>query len=126
YSPPDFDFPDSFDDLQNIDKEWIIIFILRFQTRFRLSDTATDTLIKFVKHVLTELDHNDQFKDFLTSLYTTRKKLGLKYQFITFSVCPSYHKLYNINDVEQHTIQEQKAIKRCNHIQFPNHHHHFL
>ncbi|CAG8740667.1 15668_t:CDS:2, partial [Funneliformis caledonium] len=66
---------------------------------------ATDTLIKFVKHVLMELDHNDQFKDFPTSLYTTRKKLGLKYQFITFS---------------------QKAIKRCDHIQFPNHHHHFL
>ncbi|CAG8597269.1 4912_t:CDS:2 [Funneliformis caledonium] len=104
YSPPGFDFPDSFDDLQNIDKEWIIIFILRFQTRFCLSDTVTDILIKFVKHVLIELDHNDQFKDFPTSLYTTRKKLGLKHQFIMFSVCPSCHKLYNVNDVEQYTI----------------------
>ena len=47
--------------MQNIDEDWIIVFILRFQTRFRLSDTAIDTLIKFVKHVLKILDCK-QFK----------------------------------------------------------------
>jgi len=119
YSSPDYNIPDNFNDLQNISEEWIIIFILRFQTRFRLPDTAIDTLIKFVKHVLTKLD-SDQFENFPTSLYTARKKLGLKHQFVTFSVCPSCHKLHNVNDVEQHIIQEQKAIKKCDHIQFPN------
>ncbi|CAG8713387.1 11921_t:CDS:2, partial [Funneliformis caledonium] len=122
---PNYDFPENFNDLQNIDEDWIIVFILRFQTRFRLPDIAIDTLIKFIKHVLTELDH-EQFKNFPTSLYTTRKKLKLKHQFVTFSVCSSCHKLHNIDDVEQHTICEQKVIKKCDHIQFPNNHHHSL
>src|SRR5438045_887991 len=55
YSSPDYNISDNFNDLQNISEEWIIIFILRFQTRFQLSDTAIDTLIKFVKHVLIKL-----------------------------------------------------------------------
>jgi len=123
YSPPNYDFPENFNDMQNIDEDWIIVFILRFQTRFRLSDTAIDTLIKFVKHVLKILDCNNQFENFPTSLYTARKKLGLKHQFVTFSVCPSCHKLHNVKDVKQHTIQEQKVIKQCDHIRFPNNHH---
>ncbi|CAG8759381.1 11387_t:CDS:2, partial [Funneliformis caledonium] len=92
---------------------------------FRLPDIAIDMLIKFVKHILTELDH-EQFKNFSTSLYTIRKKLGLKHQFVTFFVCSSCHKLHNIDDVKQHTIREQKVIKKCDHIQFPNNHHHSL
>ncbi|CAB4375945.1 unnamed protein product [Rhizophagus irregularis] len=64
-------------------------------------------------------DGNDN--DFPTSLYTARKKLGLKHQFVKFSVCPSCHKLHNIDDVKQHTIQQHKAIKKCGHVQFPNH-----
>jgi hypothetical protein len=111
--------------MQNIDEEWIIIFILRFQTRFRLPDTAIDTLIKFIKHLLTELDC-ERFKNFPTFLYTTRKKLGLNHQFVNFSVCPSCHKLHSLDDIKQHTIQEQKAIKKCDHVQFPNNHRHSL
>ena len=49
----------------------------------------------------------------------------MKHQFVTFSVCPSCHKLHNVEDVKQHTIQEQKAIKKCGHIQFPNNQHRF-
>ncbi|CAB5330319.1 unnamed protein product [Rhizophagus irregularis] len=59
--------------------------------------------------------------DFPTSLYTARKKLGLKHQFVKFSICLSCHKLHNIDDVKQHTIQQHKAIKKCGHVQFPNH-----
>ncbi|CAB4386121.1 unnamed protein product [Rhizophagus irregularis] len=120
YSPPNYDFPNNINEnLQNID-DWIIVFVLRYQTRFRLADTAIDTLIKFIKHILTNFNY-DRFKDFPTSLYTARKKLGLKHQFVKFSVCPSCHKLHNIDDVKQHTIQQHKAIKKCGHVQFPNH-----
>ena len=38
-------------------------------------------------------------------------------------MCPSCHKLHNVKDVKQHTIQEQKVIKQCDHIRFPNNHH---
>ncbi|GBC25642.2 uncharacterized protein LOC110231456 [Rhizophagus irregularis DAOM 181602=DAOM 197198] len=120
YSPPNYDFPNNINEnLQNIE-DWIIVFVLRYQTRFRLADTAIDTLIKFIKHILTNFNY-DRFKDFPTSLYTARKKLGLKHQFVKFSVCPSCHKLHNIDDVKQHTIQQHKAIKKCGHVQFPNH-----
>ncbi|CAB4400946.1 unnamed protein product [Rhizophagus irregularis] len=120
YSPPNYDFPNNINEnLQNID-DWIIVFVLRYQTRFRLADTAIDTLIKFIKHILTNFNY-DRFKDFPTSLYTARKKLGLKHQFVKFSVCPSCHKLHNIDDVKQHTIEQHKAIKKCGHVQFPNH-----
>ncbi|GET58122.1 hypothetical protein GLOIN_2v1776801 [Rhizophagus irregularis DAOM 181602=DAOM 197198] len=120
YSPPNYDFPNNINEnLQNIE-DWIIVFVLRYQTRFRLADTAIDTLIKFIKHILTNFNY-DRFKDFPTSLYTARKKLGLKHQFVKFSVCPSCHKLHNIDDVKQHTIQQYKAIKKCGHVQFPNH-----
>ncbi|CAB4385968.1 unnamed protein product [Rhizophagus irregularis] len=120
YSPPNYDFPNNINEnLQNID-DWIIVFVLRYQTRFRLADTAIDTLIKFIKHILTNFNY-DRFKDFPTSLYTARKKLRLKHQFVKFSVCPLCHKLHNINDVKQHTIQQHKAIKKCGHVQFPNH-----
>jgi len=121
YSPPNYDFPNNINEnLQNTE-DWIIVFVLRYQTRFRLADTAIDTLIKFIKHILTNFNY-DRFKDFPTSLYTARKKLGLKHQFVKFSVCPSCHKLHNIDDVKQHTIQQHKAIKKCDHVQFPNHH----
>jgi hypothetical protein len=60
YFPPDYVFPDNFNNIQ-IDDDWIIVFILRFQTRFRLPDTAIDTLIKFVNRVLSELD-NERLK----------------------------------------------------------------
>src|SRR3954467_15876032 len=32
YSSLDYNLPDNFNDIQNISEEWIIIFILRFQT----------------------------------------------------------------------------------------------
>ncbi|GBC22309.2 uncharacterized protein LOC107327733 [Rhizophagus irregularis DAOM 181602=DAOM 197198] len=101
YSPPNYDFPNNINEnLQNIE-DWIIVFVLRYQTRFRLADTAIDTLIKFIKHILTNFNY-DRFKDFPTSLYTARKKLGLKHQFVKFFVYPS-------------------SIKKCGHVQFPNH-----
>ncbi|GET49829.1 uncharacterized protein LOC114575495 [Rhizophagus irregularis DAOM 181602=DAOM 197198] len=66
-------------------------------------------------------DNDDGDDNFPTSLYTARKKLGLKHQFVKFSVCPLCHKLHNIDEVKQHTIQQHKAIKKCDHVQFPNH-----
>ncbi|CAB5208053.1 unnamed protein product [Rhizophagus irregularis] len=68
-----------------------------------------------------EDDSDDGDDNFPTSLYTARKKLGLKHQFVNFSVCLSCYKLHNIDDVKQHTIQQHKAIKKCGHVQFPNH-----
>ncbi|CAB4394222.1 unnamed protein product [Rhizophagus irregularis] len=67
------------------------------------------------------INENLQNIDDWIIVFVLRKKLGLKHQFVKFSVCPSCHKLHNIDDVKQHTIQQHKAIKKCGHVQFPNH-----
>ena len=105
YSSPRYEFSDDtfYENYEDIDGEWMLIFILRFQTRFRLADTAVNTLINFLYRVLIKLDPN-RFKKFPTSLYTARKKLRLRQNLLTFSVCPLCHKLHDINDVKSHTI----------------------
>jgi hypothetical protein len=83
YSPPPYEFSDDTfeENWQHIDEEWIVVFILRFQTRFRLADTAVDTLIKFLYHVLTKL--NRKFSNI--SIYRKKEiKIGST---ITFILC---------------------------------------
>ncbi|GBC29439.1 hypothetical protein GLOIN_2v1786478 [Rhizophagus irregularis DAOM 181602=DAOM 197198] len=53
---------------------WILLWIMNFRTRFNIAETATETLIKFMKLALCEFS-SDDFNDFPDSLYLTRKKL---------------------------------------------------
>src|SRR5207247_10733245 len=48
---------------------WILIWIFKYQARFRLSDVAIDSLIKFFQQVLMDADQM-RFKDFPSSLHT--------------------------------------------------------
>ena len=47
------------------------------QIRFNISKTATESLIKFMKLVLTEIG-GDKFNRFPSTLYLAKKLLGLK------------------------------------------------
>ncbi|CAI2195088.1 9718_t:CDS:2, partial [Funneliformis geosporum] len=62
---------------------WILLWIMTFRIRFNITETATESLIKFMKLVLTEIGRDD-FRDFPNSMYLTRKKLGLKDHFHSF------------------------------------------
>ncbi|GBC14554.2 hypothetical protein GLOIN_2v1775288 [Rhizophagus irregularis DAOM 181602=DAOM 197198] len=77
---------------------WILLWIMNFRTRFNIAETATETLIKFMKLALCEFS-SDDFNDFPDSLYLTRKKLGLNDQFHSF---------------------DNPAIIKCQYIEFPN------
>ena len=66
---------------------------MNFQKRFNIPETATESLIKFMKLVLTEIGGED-FSTFSDSLYTVRNKFGLKDQFHEFVSCLKCHKLY--------------------------------
>ena len=72
YSAPDIENGDEkiFEDIENLDQDFgqILIWILRYQQRYRLADTATESLIKFMHFLLTDLDQN-QFKNFPPLLY---------------------------------------------------------
>ena len=52
FNPPQID-PETFDDPIQFDKnqpyEWIILWLMKFQKQFNLSDTAFDTLVKFMR-----------------------------------------------------------------------------
>src|ERR1051325_11094879 len=101
YSAPDYEsFQDSAGLESTIDGRflWILLWILNFRTRFNITETATEALIKFMKLVLNEIG-GDEFKDFPDSLYLTRKVLGLKDKFHSFVPCPKCHKLYQKYEV---------------------------
>ncbi len=71
---------------------------MTFQTRFNITKTATEALIKFIKLVLIEI-RGDNFRDFSDSIYLAKKTLGLKDQFHSLISCPKSHKLYQKQEV---------------------------
>ncbi|GBC17868.2 hypothetical protein GLOIN_2v1775288 [Rhizophagus irregularis DAOM 181602=DAOM 197198] len=88
-------------------------------TLFNIAETATETLIKFMKLALCEFS-SDDFNDFPDSLYLTRKKLGLNDQFHSFVPCPKCHKLYKKEEVVDFKQEDNPAIMKCQHIEFSN------
>ncbi|MBV8801710.1 MAG: hypothetical protein JO131_01855, partial [Gammaproteobacteria bacterium] len=105
----EFEYPDT---NVNLADSWILIWIFKYQARFRLSDVAIDSLIKFFQQMLTDADQM-RFKDFPSSLHTASKLLQLGNQSKTYAACPKCNTLYNIAD-----IVAEKEFK-CTHVEFP-------
>ncbi|GET51674.1 hypothetical protein GLOIN_2v1775288 [Rhizophagus irregularis DAOM 181602=DAOM 197198] len=121
YSCPPFEpFQDS-DTEQSINNRflWILLWIMSFRTRFNLPETATESLIKFLKLVLTEIGSPD-FDTFPDTLYLARKALNLEDRFHSFVTCSKCHKLYNKQEIKSFLQNEQPAIMKCCHVEFPN------
>src|SRR2546426_8416142 len=77
YSPPNFEPPRN-EEEPTIDGQfsWILLWIMNFRIRFNISETATESLVKFMKLVLTEIGGNE-FTNFPSTLYLAKKSLGL-------------------------------------------------
>ncbi|CAB4431023.1 unnamed protein product [Rhizophagus irregularis] len=113
-----FDVPetdDIYDDIEvpivdfNESFNWIVLWILLYQERYKLSDVATDSLVKFFRYILVLLDANT-YKSFPTSLYMARKILGVCVHIIKYAACEKCCKLYNIAEVST-TTPTQVPIK---------------
>lgn len=125
YSPPDYDdyddepYQPSLSGSNDNRFLWILIWILSFRTRFNITETATEALIKFMKKVLCEIASND-FNGFPDSLYLAKKRLGLNDQFQSFVPCPKCHKLHQKQEVTMFQQENIPTIMKCQHIEFPN------
>ncbi len=71
---------------------------MTFRTRFNITETATEALIKFMKLVLIEIE-DDNFRDFSDLIYLAKKTLRLKDQFHSLVSYPKCHKLYQKQEV---------------------------
>ncbi|CAG8786752.1 12909_t:CDS:2, partial [Dentiscutata erythropus] len=67
------------------------------QLKLRIPST-TEILIKYIHQLLCEFGDENLFKDFPTSMFMLRKHLKIS-NFITYSVCPKYDKLYTKKEV---------------------------
>src|SRR5205085_10775963 len=92
---------------------------MNFRIRFNISEMATESLVKFMKLILTEISGNE-FTNFPSTLYLAKKSLGFNDRFHSFVSCPKCHKLYNKDEVVNFRRNETLSIMRCNHIEFPN------
>src|SRR5580704_19202726 len=89
---------------------------MKFRSNFRLPDTATEILIKFVRMLLEDCG-DSEYELFPKSLYLARQTLGLVDQFVSFAACQKCHKLYKKDDV---TDIRQQSVMKYSHIEFPN------
>lgn len=135
------DFEDMFEhfnqnDIENENREksssklvtCVCLFLAYWQFTYNITDTALESLIKFL-HALftllgTEAPNLETFvAAFPPSLYMFLKFLDLKkehYSFKTYVVCIKCFKLYDYDECHV-TIQGEKMSKSCNNILFPNH-----
>ena len=107
---------ESLDDV--IDSE-IIVWVFKFQQRFKLSDTALEVLIKFLRIILTRFNKR-QFEEFPTSLYKAKKLLKIFQLKMQLAVCTDCHKLHNATNITTYKEDGKVAIMKCLHQEFPN------
>ncbi|CAB5216671.1 unnamed protein product [Rhizophagus irregularis] len=124
-----FDAPetdDIYDDIEvpivdfNESFNWIVLWILLYQERHKLSNVTTDSLVKFFRYILVLLDANT-YKSFPTSLYMACKILGVCVHIIKYAACEKCCKLYNIAEVSTTTPTQVPIKSHCTYIDLPNH-----
>ena len=106
---------------------WIVGFILKFQARYYIPDTAINVLIKFLLVLLKVLGRFSPFVDkiakhFPTSYHEMTKRCDENKckSFIKYVVCQKCHKLYYFDQCITVT-GSQSSSKTCSNVAFPNH-----
>ena len=123
YSCPDhdpFQNPTDPDSASAYDQfSWILLWIMKFRSKFNIPNTATEALLKFMKLVLLETGH-DNARNFPNSLYLAKNTLGINDGFQSFVSCTRCHKLYKKQEVDGFRQNGQLAVMKCRHVEYPN------
>lgn len=107
--------------------QWLVYFILLWQSVCKLSDNGLEWLLQFLFQflkVLSDLSGGEYLAELVTiipsSLYLLRKFAGLdRDSFIKYAVCPKCSKLYDMKDCTETDQRVQRVVKHCNFKRFP-------
>ena len=93
---------------------------MKFQKEFNLSDTAFDTLVKFIRQVVQRYDIKDA-DSLPTSIFTAKSSLNFSTKYREYGMCQECFTLYNSTDLKNYTEDDELSIKKCYHVKFPQH-----
>ncbi|EXX52545.1 hypothetical protein RirG_252050 [Rhizophagus irregularis DAOM 197198w] len=120
FASPIIDSDEKVFELGNLDDSInteIILWVFKFQQRYRLSDIALEALIKFL-HILLIRINKSQFEGFPTSIYKAKKLLGIIQPKMCMAVCTSCHKLHSAKDIIAYQKEGNVAVMNCLHEEF--------
>jgi hypothetical protein len=115
FASPDFDNdePKLPPNLNNDLNTWVILWIIQFQQRFKLSNVAIGSLLKFLNNFLSTIDAS-KFSSFPSSLYMAKKNLEMPIVF-QYGACDKCHKLYDIYETLKTEILTCSFVNHLNH-----------
>ena len=103
---------------------WLVGFILRFQARFNVPESAISRLVSFLhvffsvlgqfSPVIAGLAHQ-----FPTSLYCLRKMVNSDSEFTKYIVCPRCENIYHRGSCSRRTGTREEIVN-CNYSEFSN------
>lgn len=107
----------------------LLLFLLLWQSMFRVADRAIVVLIKFFKlflYIIGRVLKTQLLLNFVKiipeSLYMMEKNLGLqKDSFTKYAICPKCKTLYNFDDCIRRRPNGETVSAKCSHIDFPLH-----
>jgi hypothetical protein len=123
FSAPESSYDSDQDVPTNTDTNdpWILLWIFKYQERFKLSDVAINSLIGFFSLVLKDADTN-RFDKFPSTAYMARKLLEIKKKSKNFATCTDCNKLYNIDEIiPNRSTNTNFSGFKCTYVEFPKH-----
>ncbi|PKK56785.1 hypothetical protein RhiirC2_799293 [Rhizophagus irregularis] len=101
---------------------WILIWIFKYQSRFRHSEVSISSLIGFFSQVLKDAD-SKRFANFPSSSYSAKKLLRIDKATKTYAVCPKCNNLYKIGEIlgQNEQVTEASPGLKCSRVEFSKH-----
>ena len=107
--------------------QWLVYFILMWQSLCKLSDNGLEYLLQFFFQffrILSNLSGCEYLEELMTiippSLYLLRKFVNLnRDNFVKYAVCPKCSKLYDLKDCTETDLRGRRVVKHCQHKKFP-------
>jgi len=100
--------------------EWVILWLMKFQKQFNIPDTGFDALVKFIRQVFQHYHIKDADR-LPTSIFTAKSSLSFSTKYREYGMCQECFTLYNPADLKNYKEDDQPTIKKCDHVEFPQH-----